>query len=1781
MNEALLSFLIHWAPTLVFVLCLLTAFLVGLIRGFRKSLILLIQASILFVLVIIAFFILINQEGTDAFLFNLTNGILGENFVQNALNVSVNNKSFTDCFIDYLPTLVPENQAIILILKDQGMYLAAMADMALSCVVAILLAIIYLIGVFILYLIYLIFYPQRRHVKKLQNQHEINREKEVDEILNTKDIDGKKIDESDDEDKVLLPDDEALLLVPKYQKPFEYKRRRLLGGVIGLSRGIVSSFLILSFIGAILFTITGGSGEGDYEPYDFGDEDINVAYNAYANIETYGQYGIFKILNTFKNSNNVPYYIFATELVFQGQLKDESNNYSENVFLRKELANYTTFAKDTLDLVLKYGKDELKEGIKLNKQQEKLAALTGDVTEEVVQSRNHLVDAIVSVMAKKEFQDEFIPIIDKFEETTFFANLSTSLINSFITHIDEIGLADAFGDYTVDLIKLVFQKGFFAPEIPYEATLIGTSSEELAYLSPDLVINKTNAKAMIAAVLEVLTINMQEYSNDVDMGIDIIQAIVPHVKELTVFTQESGDKVSKVLHRIYEFSLNTYVKDFFAAQGYEFSASDASVDPYNQPQFEGIDFSKELINTLEAIENIVSLYEISYYEGASILDVFFNVFSSNNPHKTEAVQLFHSVKENVSDSFLLGELLASTFGKGILEALFSSFATDLKLPEITYANTIDSSGNKVYGEFYYLLQALEAFCMHENNKELISYIGGGMSQSYDLIDLVSDAMLGKDAVGRRTVDYVCESLVFRTVFSSMLLNQDFGSFTLYIDDSLVEEIDGITLVKKSEFLSFFTQSKTLVTKLKEIDEKEQSEMLSVFISEDLYNILDSKIIEGSISKYMSENLASDDIIIPSEVTNMEHPITIGDNETEAKKILGLYRVKHFDVSIFTKEYENDSAKSKAIITMLKGLDEADYDEILKSKILYYSMSNYLYKNSEDLVENLNIIIAKSKVIDITGETIDKLIQKEELKHIFMGSSLIVPEDGNVDNVITQFRRFRDEDYDTLFSSLSLHYTMSNYLVTNQNVISSDITLIIPNSTKVPVTGEVISEVIIQEQIENTIKGALEIIPEEGDYSDLLKEFRRIDQNDTYDTVFASQILHYTMSNYLNLNRDIVSSDIPLVIPNSVNVEQINEVVERLITKEELKALIKGALNIVPEDGQITNILDTLENKTDEDFDLILESEIMQFTFSNYIIDNSNDYLGDDGDIIVPDACLTKFTPGSEVVDKVINKEDLKEFMMDSLSILPDDKDNVDVGIVINNVIKNNYVLEGLILSASLTNMLVNSPTINGEINSVLDIPSKLITEGSHENLINLTKESTWYNENLAFTHSLNALIGVELDDNHTILDGSLSNTVYEKFSHLNKQNRNESKTNLELAYDSIIMARTIAKRIDEIDILDAPKRESIKYEADQDYYQSIYYSEEIASLVDLINFLELDLTSTNVQSTAMNKTKLTSLNEEATQWDGYTGTNLGYFYQHSITGLIITEGLENHLVIPDDAKVTDKLYITESEAKYMIESLNTLNLDLNNFSFDGSHLTITDLRNCIYDNEGNVISKILLKKTSDELIANVSTLVILESDYESEYQRLKAASLYDFFNAIDIMGVVNLNEDPGIENYTLDKPDSDLQVIASSSIIRSSLTQHITISINHSQQDILIKNDTSLVKTENDINSTRRSCLTYTETYNLFIAVKELTSASSISNIEIDLTALLGSDDEDMKNKVLGSEIIMFQISEAIINYYKTINPSDPIEKYEFININTFVITQNKEELTKEQIISMKSYFQH
>ena len=77
--ENLITFLIAWLPTILFLLAIIGGIGVGFWRGFRKSLILAAQAGILFIILVIVYVGVINLESLDRGIYELINSVLALN----------------------------------------------------------------------------------------------------------------------------------------------------------------------------------------------------------------------------------------------------------------------------------------------------------------------------------------------------------------------------------------------------------------------------------------------------------------------------------------------------------------------------------------------------------------------------------------------------------------------------------------------------------------------------------------------------------------------------------------------------------------------------------------------------------------------------------------------------------------------------------------------------------------------------------------------------------------------------------------------------------------------------------------------------------------------------------------------------------------------------------------------------------------------------------------------------------------------------------------------------------------------------------------------------------------------------------------------------------------------------------------------------------------------------------------------------------------------------------------------------------------------------------------------------------------------------------------------------------------------------------------------------------------------------------------------------------------------------------------------------------------------
>ena len=172
MSNGMINFLISWLPAILLICALLWGVLLGLIRGFRKNLILAIQALAAALICLIAYLIIINMKGLDSWAFNNINAILANsgNSLHEMLDVSAECKSITDCLIEFIPKNMDFGDGMALVFKDNGAYLATIVDLCYHMIFALVFFIIYGVLLFLLYIIYFIFYPERRYKKKIKEK---------------------------------------------------------------------------------------------------------------------------------------------------------------------------------------------------------------------------------------------------------------------------------------------------------------------------------------------------------------------------------------------------------------------------------------------------------------------------------------------------------------------------------------------------------------------------------------------------------------------------------------------------------------------------------------------------------------------------------------------------------------------------------------------------------------------------------------------------------------------------------------------------------------------------------------------------------------------------------------------------------------------------------------------------------------------------------------------------------------------------------------------------------------------------------------------------------------------------------------------------------------------------------------------------------------------------------------------------------------------------------------------------------------------------------------------------------------------------------------------------------------------------------------------------------------------------------------------------------------------------------------------------------------------------
>ena len=495
--EGLIKFGIAWFPTIIFLIAVTLSTLVGIRRGLRKSLILMLHSVIVAGVCLGLFFFCVTSATFDRLLLSFINMFLGENGLQNKVGVSSDCETLREVLMDFIGSYVVDLGEFGVLLGANGAYVLALVNMIYRLVFAVIFFFIYELLLFIMYIIYLIFYSERKYKKKRNIRFAMN-----------------KTDSS-------------------------YKKRPVGGGCVGLVRGMLSGIISLSFIGSVFFIAVGGSGASKL-PEDFGD-DSSPLISIYRSIEDYGEQGIFKILNAINDPEDTPYYLFAADIVFSGGLDDELHDVSGTVRFRKELAAYTGFAKNTLALLLKY--DTNGEIAKI---------LNGG-------GGGDTMETVLNVFVKHEFRVEFKNLIDNFDSQTYIINFALSLADAVIANVDNVSFMQSLSADNKELLQVLFRRNYLSDTIPDErdrkySWLDADTEEVQPYININHLLTKRDAQIVLDIVLSLV-------ANEIDVTDphSIAKQLIPNIEELSIISSRRSAEMDPVLGRMYCYFENKYL----------------------------------------------------------------------------------------------------------------------------------------------------------------------------------------------------------------------------------------------------------------------------------------------------------------------------------------------------------------------------------------------------------------------------------------------------------------------------------------------------------------------------------------------------------------------------------------------------------------------------------------------------------------------------------------------------------------------------------------------------------------------------------------------------------------------------------------------------------------------------------------------------------------------------------------------------------------------------------------------------------------------------------------------------------------------------------------------------------------------------------------------------------------------------------------------------------------------------------------------------------------------
>ncbi len=978
-------------PTLLFVFIILFWTLVGFIRGFRCSLF---RLGIMFISLACAigvFFVISNDGGKLLYQISASFVDYGESLGIDTTNVH----NFVDVVEQVIIKQVEAESGVGSVTIELMPQINAYSDMAVNVVSFVVSFVIYFIVIILLSIVYLLFFREGRYRAKAR------------------------------------------------RLGYSYKKRRILGGLIGLLRGTVVGLFTLSLIGIFFYSATGLKTKNT--EVTFKDQTFSDYYDLNNAIRGIGNEGIFKILNQYRDNNNVPYYLFMVDAIFSGDIVVDGK-VTGTVYLSHELASITGVANDLIDLIGKYGGADLT-----------MDVITSPTSEEALNTLDKL-------FSNENFNTELTNIIDKYEGTEYIKNFMKLTIAALANNVDEF----VEDESTLGFYYYVFGDSKDPNYNPNN------------YILPQDLLTFNDCKTLLLAVINSIpnAIDLYQYANSDDDGekgfaevavhltnksLHTVNAFYDKAKEISLFENGSAKNknVNLMINRTIDYSLINFVK---------ISNDEGVEEPIITEPLYGttyVDWTKEFGDVIETSDSMVDLTAICMDEydkqpenEKSMSNTLTYVFGENYPNKNNVDTDYNQIVDAASRLDSVDILLNSDVTYNVLESTISTFMAvdEVKIPrDINFSDRLDANGNILEkGELRILLEEFRTLI----GKGITSYVSRDLSNLNvvrELLNLFGENV-SKDSE-ETVLDSVLESKVIYYTLSACMLASSNSSNELFrniyvpkvarINHSytLNREEVSVEVVSRAELVQMYDSFRLMMNEIDDLNELTSNplRMVEVLKDEEVKDsVLESSILAATISRFTEANVLSS----PSYQDMFSVPMYLSfDNEDEHETILNNWIKEDGELDNLLNalnyvDIDSLATGNQKAIHEFTTLEENEVNELCKSNIIHYSFGGILTKQISN--DSFKVVVPKDCYTDdplIEGNNLDYLATKEIYNMLHAASYVIIydEKEESISYDLNQITINKEE----VLSSTIFHATMVNSLVEASLDETMANTLVIP------------------------------------------------------------------------------------------------------------------------------------------------------------------------------------------------------------------------------------------------------------------------------------------------------------------------------------------------------------------------------------------------------------------------------------------------------------------------------------------------------------------------------------------------------------------------------------------------------------------------------------------------------------------------------------------------------------------------------------------------------------------